>query len=122
MIIVIENSDEELISKIKCYAKEKQWPYYKVNGFFGIEQWTLVLQGLEVALFLAEPLTEQIFEKGTITIKDSDTIKDTAYHIIKHWDKNPERYQKAKEHLEEGKLKIEGSIKFVTAIEEKLKN
>lgn len=80
------------------------------------------MQGLEAALFLAEPWTEQIFEKGTITIKDSDTIKDTAYHIIKYWDKNPERYQKAKEHLKEGKLKIEGSIKFVTAIEEKLKN
>lgn len=30
MIIVIESSDEELISEIKCYAKEKQWPYYKV--------------------------------------------------------------------------------------------
>ena len=46
MIIVIENSDEELMLKIKQYAKEKQLQYYKIDGFFGVEQWTLLLNWL----------------------------------------------------------------------------
>ena len=122
MIIVIENSDEELMLKIKQYAKEKQLPYYKIDGFFGVEQWTLLLQGIELALILAEPLIEQVFEKGTITIKDTDKMEDTAYHIIKYWDKNPEKLQKAQKYFQAGKLNIEGRIKFITTIEQKLKD
>lgn len=48
-------------------------------------------------------------------------MEDTACHIIKYWDKNPEKLQKAQKYFQAGKLNIEGSIKFITTIEQKLK-
>lgn len=119
-MVIIDNTDEELITAVRQYAEEKQISFYKINKFLGPEQWTLILQSVDILAALLNPSMQLMFEKGTIVI-DSIQMEDSANKIIKYLRENPEKKEKAIKKYKKGKLQIQGSAKFVTAVEQELK-
>lgn len=119
-MIIIDNTDEELITAVRQYAEDNQISFYKINNFLGPEQWALILQSVEAFDNLWKSSFKSLFEEGTVVI-DSTHMEDTAHKIIKYLRQNPEVKERAKKLLKKRKLKIQGSAKFVTAIEQELR-